>query len=120
MIKIGVAYRSDIKKVRDLLMQVVQEQNEVLELPAPQVFFLEHGDSSLNFEIRAYVSRPEKRFPLTHAINSAVNQALAEHDITIPFPQRDLHIISGKIVEDPKEIPKTEANESKVVSQQKT
>ncbi|GAA0852070.1 mechanosensitive ion channel domain-containing protein [Aliiglaciecola litoralis] len=97
VIKIGVAYGSDIGKVRDLLMQVVKQQKDVLELPAPQVFFLEHGDSSLNFEIRAFVSRPENRLPLTHAINSAINLALAEHDISIPFPQRDLHIVSGKL-----------------------
>jgi potassium efflux system protein len=95
VIKIGIAYGSDIKKARDLLMQVVQNQTDVLEQPAPQVFFLEHGDSSLNFEIRAFVSRPENRLPLTHAINTAINQALAEHDISIPFPQRDLHIISN-------------------------
>jgi len=95
VIKVGVAYGSDIKKVRDLFMQVVKNQSDVLELPAPQVFFLEHGDSSLNFEIRAFVSRPENRLPLTHAINTAVNQALAEHNISIPFPQRDLHIISA-------------------------
>jgi potassium efflux system protein len=105
VIKIGVAYGSDISEVRDLLMNVVKKQKEVLELPAPQVFFLEHGDSSLNFEIRAFVSRPENRLPLTHAINTAINQALAEHDISIPFPQRDLHIISGQLIESSSEKP---------------
>lgn len=101
VINIGVAYGSDIKMVRDLLMDVVQNQKDVLELPKPQVFFLEHGDSSLNFEIRAFVSRPENRLPLTHEINVAINQALTEHNIPIPFPQRDLHIISGSLIEDP-------------------
>ncbi|GAC21252.1 mechanosensitive ion channel domain-containing protein [Paraglaciecola arctica] len=95
VVKIGVAYGSDIQQVRDLLMQVVENKSDVLQQPAPQVFFLEHGDSSLNFEIRAFVSRPENRLPLTHAINTTINQALAEHDISIPFPQRDLHIISN-------------------------
>lgn len=97
VVKIGVAYGSDIDKVKGLFMQVVKGLDEVLEQPAPQVFFLEHGDSSLNFEIRAFVVRPEDRLPLTHAINTGVNKILAENNISIPFPQRDLHIVSGQL-----------------------
>lgn len=96
VIKIGVAYGSDIDAVRNLLMQAVKAQNDVLQHPAPQVFFLEHGDSSLNFEVRVFVSRPQERLPLTHAINTAINNTLAEHNISIPFPQRDLHIMTQK------------------------
>lgn len=99
VVKIGVAYGSDIVKVRELLMQVIEEQNDVLELPAPQVFFLEHGDSSLNFEVRVFVGRPAERLPMTHAINLGINQILEAHDIAIPFPQRDLHIVSGQLPE---------------------
>ncbi|AEP29622.1 mechanosensitive ion channel domain-containing protein [Brumicola nitratireducens] len=97
VVKIGVAYGSDIDKVKGLLMQVAEGLDEVLKQPAPQVFFLEHGDSSLNFEIRVFVVRPEDRLPLTHAINTGVNKALAENNISIPFPQRDLHIVSGHL-----------------------
>lgn len=97
VVKIGVAYGSDIDKVKHLLMQVVEKLDEVLEQPAPQVFFLQHGDSSLNFEIRVFVIRPEDRLPLTHAINAGVNKALAANNISIPFPQRDLHIVSGQL-----------------------
>lgn len=97
VVKIGVAYGTDIEKVRELLMRVAVSQQEALEQPAPQVFFLAHGDSSLDFEIRVFVSRPENRLPLTHSINMGVNKILAEHEISIPFPQRDLHIISGSI-----------------------
>jgi len=97
VVKIGVAYGSDIDKVKGLLMQVAKGLDEVLEQPAPQVFFLEHGDSSLNFEIRVFVVRPEDRLPLTHAINTGVNKVLAENNISIPFPQRDLHIVSGQL-----------------------
>tara|TARA_R110000744_G_scaffold78514_3_gene154608 strand:+ start:1299 stop:4700 length:3402 start_codon:yes stop_codon:yes gene_type:complete len=99
VVKVGVAYGSDIEKVTDILLQAVKDQQDVLELPSPQVFFLEHGDSSLNFEIRAFVSQPTNRLPLTHLINIAINKALAEHNISIPFPQRDLHLVSGKLIE---------------------
>jgi potassium efflux system protein len=97
VVKIGVAYGSDTDIVKGLLLKVVEGLDEVLEQPAPQVFFLEHGDSSLNFEIRVFVVRPEDRLPLTHAINTGVNKTLAENNISIPFPQRDLHIVSGQL-----------------------
>ena len=99
VIKIGVAYGSDVDKVRDLLMQVLTDKEDILTQPAPQVFFLEHGDSSLNFEARVFVERTEHRLPMTHAINTGFNRILAQHNISIPFPQRDLHIVSGQIGE---------------------
>ena len=99
VIKIGVAYGSDVDQVRDLLMQVLTDKEDILTQPAPQVFFLEHGDSSLNFEARVFVERTEHRLPMTHAINTGFNRILAEHNISIPFPQRDLHIVSGQISE---------------------
>jgi len=71
----------------------------VLDQPSPQVFFLAHGDSSLDFEVRAFVSQPTNRLPLTHLINLAINKALAENGIAIPFPQRDLHLVSGQLVD---------------------
>ncbi len=99
VIKIGVAYGSDVDQVRDLLMQVLTDKKDILTQPAPQVFFLEHGDSSLNFEARVFVERTENRLPMTHAINTGFNRILAQHNISIPFPQRDLHIVSGQIGE---------------------
>lgn len=99
VITIGVAYGSDIEKVTEILMQAVKAQKDVLDQPSPQVFFLAHGDSSLDFEVRAFVSQPTNRLPLTHLINSAINKSLAEHGISIPFPQRDLHLVSGQLVD---------------------
>ena len=98
VIKIGVAYGSDVEQVRDLLMQELKNKTDILTQPGPQVFFLEHGDSSLNFEARVYVEKTEYRLPVTHAINSSFNRTLAEHNISIPFPQRDLHIVSNQLV----------------------
>lgn len=99
VIKIGVAYGSDVEQVRDLLMQELKNKQDILTQPAPQVFFLEHGDSSLNFEARVFVEKTEHRLPVTHAINSSFNRVLAEHNISIPFPQRDLHIVSTQVVQ---------------------
>ncbi|MEL6955581.1 MAG: hypothetical protein AAFO88_02965, partial [Pseudomonadota bacterium] len=67
----------------------------VMETPAPRVFFMEHGDSSLNFEVRAFISNPRKRFRVRDELNAAINKALAAEGIEIPFPQRDLHVRSA-------------------------
>ncbi|WP_438862353.1 mechanosensitive ion channel domain-containing protein [Neptunicella sp.] len=96
VLNIGVAYGSDIAQVRDLLMKVIESHADVLKLPAPNVFFINHGASSLDFEVRVFVSTPAKRLPVTHDINSMINQTLKEHHINIPFPQRDVHIISNQ------------------------
>ncbi|MEM1149511.1 MAG: mechanosensitive ion channel domain-containing protein [Pseudomonadota bacterium] len=92
IIPIGVAYGSDVNRVRDLLMEVAEANEDVLDAPVPRVFFMEHGDSSLDFEVRVFISNPRKRFRVRDEINTAINQALTAEKIEIPFPQRDLHV----------------------------
>jgi potassium efflux system protein len=99
VLTIGVAYGSDITQVRELLMNVVESHSDVLNEPAPNVFFMNHGASSLDFELRVFVSTPAKRLPVTHDINTSINQTLRHHDIGIPFPQRDIHIIGNESAE---------------------
>ena len=93
LLKIGVAYGSDTRKVRELLMQVLENHPDVLSHPAPSVFFINHGESSLDFELRIFVDAPSKRLPVTHEINTLINEALTREGYEIPFPQRDIHII---------------------------
>ncbi|WP_340678435.1 mechanosensitive ion channel domain-containing protein [Paraglaciecola sp.] len=95
LIKIGVAYGSDTRKVRELLMDVLESHPDVLSQPAPSVFFINHGESSLDFELRIFVETTGKRLPVTHEINTLINEALTREGYEIPFPQRDIHIISG-------------------------
>ena len=95
LIRIGVAYGSDTRRAREILMQVLESHPDVLKTPSPSVFFMNHGESSLDFELRIFVDTPAKRLPVTHEINVMINEALDENGFEIPFPQRDLHIISG-------------------------
>lgn len=95
LIKVGVAYGCDTALVQKLLLGVVQANDDVLEQPSPSVYFIDFGDSSLNFEIRAFVDAFDKRLRVQHEINTAVDGVLREHGIEIPFPQRDLHIRSA-------------------------
>ena len=68
----------------------------VLEDPAPAVYFLGLGDSSLNFDIRVYVKDLGDWLPVMHEFHMNVVKTLAEHGVEIPFPQRDLHIRSAQ------------------------
>ena len=93
----GVAYGSDIDKVKEILESVAHEHPEVItdgRAPAPRALFMEFGDSSLNFELRVRIDRIDRRFSVQSDLNFAIEQAFREAHITIPFPQRDLHLVS--------------------------
>jgi potassium efflux system protein len=92
LITVGVAYGSDVEKARSVMMEAVKSVPEVLEEPAPSVFFVRFGESSLDFEIRAHVDGIDKRLRTQHEINVAVERALSAAGIEIPFPQRHLHL----------------------------
>ena len=96
-IEVGVAYGSDIEKVRDILETIANDHPEVItdgRAPAPRALFMAFGDSSLNFELRVRIKRIERRFSVISDINFAIDKAFREAGVTIPFPQRDLHLIS--------------------------
>jgi len=96
LLKIGVAYGTDPARAQAVLAETVRANPEVLEDPAPSVYFMGFGDSSLDFEIRAYVDATSKRLRTMHELNTAIAGALAKAGIEIPFPQRDLHIRSAE------------------------
>jgi len=94
---VGIAYGSDTDKARDLMLEALKANNKVLETPAPQVLFLGFGDSSLNFELRVFLRNFDDRVPVKHMIHMDINKVLAKAGIAIPFPQRDLNIVSQNI-----------------------
>ncbi len=91
---VGIAYGSDTEKALQVMTDVVQAHPEVLDEPPPTVFFVGFGESSLDFEVRVFVRDRLRRMPLRHDLHMAMNKALAESGIEIPFPQRDLHLRS--------------------------
>jgi len=92
LLTIGVAYGSDVAAVRALLEEIVHTHPDVLSTPTPTVFFVGHGASSLDFELRVFVATPAQRLPVTHDLNAAINRRLAQADIAIPFPQTDVNL----------------------------
>jgi len=91
-VPVGVEYGCDLEKVKEALLRVAVEDSDVLDSPAPEVRFLEFGDSSLNFELLAWIARPEAQWAMKSQLNFEIDAALREAGIGIPFPQRDLHI----------------------------
>ena len=91
-LSIGVAYGSDVKKVKAALLQAAEEHLEVLRNPAPQVFFTEFGDSSLDFELLIWTSDPSRQAPLKSDLCFRIEEIFREQQIDIPFPQRDINI----------------------------
>ncbi|MBT8080498.1 MAG: mechanosensitive ion channel [Gammaproteobacteria bacterium] len=97
-LQVGVAYGSDVDKVREILEEIANEHPEVItdgRAPAPRALFMSFGDSSLNFEVRVRIQRIDRRFTVQSDLNFAIDEAFRREGITIPFPQRDLHIITS-------------------------
>jgi len=90
-IPIGVEYGTEIEKVEDILLEIAGEEEKALNEPEPQVFFKEHADSSLNFELRVWVSDPRDRITVHDNIRREIDRRLKEAEIGIPFPQTDVH-----------------------------
>ena len=95
-LKVGVAYGSDIHKVKEILEAVAHEHPEVItdgRATGPKALFMEFGDSALEFELRVRILRIPRRFDVTSELNFAIDKQFREAGIQIPFPQRDLHVI---------------------------
>jgi small-conductance mechanosensitive channel len=95
-ISVGVAYGSDIDKVRSALIAAGKENPHTLSDPEPSVFLEKFGDSSIEFELVVWSSEMSYR-PRRYRsdLNFAIEKKLRETGIELAFPQRDLHIRSG-------------------------
>ena len=97
-IEAGVAYGSDPRLVERALLEVAAGHSKVLDRPVPRVQFCGFGDSSLNFVLLAWTHDIWGGDFVRSDLRFAVEAKFREHGITIPFPQRDLHIKSGTVI----------------------
>lgn len=92
-VDVGVAYGSDVDLVKTLLLQAAKSCKMVFEQPAPAVLFTDFGDSALNFRVAFTIADSfNARIPKSE-IRFAIDKLFRENNISIPFPQRDIHII---------------------------
>lgn len=98
-VSVGVAYGTDPEQVLEILLRVAADHPLVLTEPPPAALFVRFGDSALEFELRAWTSRFDEWVRIRSELNVAVNAALREARIGIPFPQRDVHLDSAATID---------------------
>ena len=92
---IGISYESNIKEAKDILVNLLVEQEDILKEPAPEVLVKELADSSVNLSLRFWATN--EAFWARHWFTiEEAKRRLEQAGISIPFPQRDLHIINSR------------------------
>jgi small-conductance mechanosensitive channel len=95
-IPFGIGYESDLNKAKTLALDAAGSINRILKIPEPQCRILEYGDSSVNMELRVWIEDPKNGIRnVEDAVLMAVWDSFHANDISIAFPQRDLHIKSA-------------------------
>jgi hypothetical protein len=94
VVRVGVAYGSDTRRAKEILLRVAADDHMVLYKPRPKAFFLEFGDSSLNLELRAFVKDIDDFLVGRDRLHDAIDDAFKKAGIEIAFPQRDIHVRS--------------------------
>ncbi len=96
IVPVGVAYGTDAEKVKAILLDIACNHDQVIKnspiLSDPFVLFKEFAESSLNFELRCFLINVDTRLSILSDINFEINRLFKQHQIEIPFPQRDLNI----------------------------
>ena len=90
-ITVGVAYGSDTEKVKELLLVSVENHKGVILKPKPFVTFEDFGDSALVFKLKFFVKDSFRVPTLTSDIRFKIDKLFRQNNVTIPFPQRDVH-----------------------------
>ncbi|MEO1439775.1 MAG: hypothetical protein AAFV33_05180, partial [Chloroflexota bacterium] len=90
-----VGYEANPRQVSDLILKIAKQHEFILIDPAPNVFFIEYGDSSLNFWLVYYISHPRYLLTTKNDLLHDIFKAFEKHGIEIPYPQRDLNLRRG-------------------------
>ena len=93
--EVGVSYNSDLRLVQELMMESIKEKERILTEPEPNVLLVSFGDSSVNFELRFWISDPRNGIQnIRSQVLLSIWDSFKENDVEIPFPQRDYHLKS--------------------------
>ena len=92
ILTVGVAYGSDVPLVLETLKACTADNPRILNNPAPLIYFMEFGDSSLNFQIRVWIDDIDYMNEVRSELNQDIDSRFRDLGIEVPFPQRDLHL----------------------------
>ena len=88
----GISYGDDVRKAKEVLMDILRSHDKVLDDPEPNVQVHELGDSSVNFIVRPWVETSDY-WDVHWDVTQAVKERFDAEGISIPFPQRDVHFV---------------------------
>jgi len=91
-VEIGVAYGSDIDKVKKILLDICKSHPDVLDYPEPIAYFKNFGDFALEFKLMCRVDKWGKQFKVAEDLRIQINKAFEKNNIEIPFPQHVVHL----------------------------
>ena len=91
----GIGYGDNIQKAKKVIEDVLTKDSRVLKDPAPTIGLAELGDSSVNFAVRPWVKTSDY-WPVKFGINEEMKKQFDANGISIPFPQRDVHLFEHK------------------------
>jgi small conductance mechanosensitive channel len=91
----GIGYEDDIAKAKEVLNRLVAEESRIIQEPAPQIMVGELGDSSVNFNVRVWCNAADY-WGIYFDMQEKVKYAFDKDGISIPFPQRDVHLYQAK------------------------
>ncbi|PHM36839.1 mechanosensitive channel MscK [Xenorhabdus innexi] len=96
IIKVGVAYGSDLDKVKDVMLQAAKSNHRVMSEPEPQVYFMNFGASTLDHELRLYVRELGDRSRTVDEVNRSIDKLCRENGINIAFNQLEVYLHNGQ------------------------
>lgn len=94
VLSVGAAYGEDMDHVLAILREEAEKHSQVLKHPEPSPIFVGFGDSSLDFQLRVWLANFDQSFVVKSDLGVSIYKRFEQEGITIPFPQRDLHINS--------------------------
>jgi small-conductance mechanosensitive channel len=109
---VGVDYGSAPDKVVDVLQAVARAHPQIMQTPTPQAVFKSFGDSSINFELRAWTNRFERWPAIQTELAAAIYAALHAARMSLPFPQREVRLLHDDAAEGPDTVRRMRARET--------
>ncbi|MFC2103604.1 mechanosensitive ion channel family protein, partial [Bacteroidota bacterium] len=91
----GIGYSDDIDKAKSVIQTIIDNDSRILKDPAPQIVVAELADSSVNFNVRPWVSSADY-WGVYFEVTEQIKKKFDEQGISIPFPQRDVHLFQNQ------------------------
>ena len=91
-INIGVAYDTDIKKAKEIILKVADTSDWIAKDPKPKVVVRNFGESSVDLQLRVWINEARKRMDTISYITDSVKEAFDTAGVEIPYPKRDIYI----------------------------